>query len=119
MKKPKQPNRNTAGLKPFQPGQSGNPGGRPKKLPLSDAIREELERCGKSGVTNDRAIAQQLIEMALDGNLEAMREIADRTEGKPRQRIEASGPDGGPVAFELPKTREEIERRIAELLLER
>ena len=56
--------------------------------------------------------------MAREGNLEAIREIADRTEGKARQRIEQSGPDGGPLPFEIPETREALERRIRELLAE-
>ena len=110
-----QANRNTSGLKPFQPGQSGNPGGRPKKLPITDAIREELEREVTGGLSLAHAIARKLVRLALEGDMDAIREIADRTEGKPRQRIEQSGPGGGPMQFELPTTREEIIRRIHEL----
>lgn len=100
----------------FVAGRSGNPNGRPKKLPITDAIREELEKRGKSNVRNDIAIARQLVKMAVAGDLDAIREIADRAEGKSRQRSEISGPEGGPIPFELPGTREELERRLAELL---
>jgi hypothetical protein len=116
-RKPRAPQtkRNTSGLKPFQPGQSGNPGGRPKKMPITDAIREELEQEGAQGTSNARAIARKLVKLARAGNMDAIREIADRTEGKPRQRIEQSGPEGGPVQLQLPTTRAEVERRIIEL----
>ncbi len=100
----------------WKPGQSGNLSGRPKKLHITDALRAELDMEGPDGVANDAAIARKLVEMARDGNLEAIREIADRTEGKARQRIEQSGPDGGPLPFEIPETREALERRIHELL---
>jgi len=132
MKKPKQPRnkgdaksrrgaqtgRNISGLRPFQPGQSGNPGGRPKKMHLTDALREELEDKGSDGVANDVAIARKLVKMARAGNMDAIKEIGDRTEGKPRQRIEASGPEGGPLPFDIPDNRTDLERRIAELLRE-
>jgi hypothetical protein len=78
----------------WKPGQSGNPSGRPKKLHITDAIRAELEREGPDGIPNDEAIARVLVELARTGNMEAIREIADRTEGKARQRIE-SGSEGG------------------------
>jgi hypothetical protein len=100
----------------WQPGQSGNPSGRPKKLHITDAIRLELEQPGPDGMTNDAAIARKLVEMARGGNLEAIREIADRTEGKARQRTELSGPEGAALPFEIPETREALERRISELL---
>lgn len=35
-----------------------------------------------------RAIADKLIENALGGDLQAIREVADRTDGKPAQAIE-------------------------------
>jgi len=64
----------------------------------------------------DVLIARKLISMALEGNLDAIHELADRVEGKARQRIEQSGPDGGPIPYDLPNTREALELRIAELL---
>jgi hypothetical protein len=35
---------NNRNLKPWKPDQSGNPGGRPKRFALTDALREELEK---------------------------------------------------------------------------
>jgi len=112
--------RNTSGLIPFRPGQSGNPGGRPKKLPITDALRRILSRRipakdPRSAIGED-LIALALIRKALKGDLRAIAEVADRTEGKATERHEWSGPDGGPIPFELPGTREEVERRIQELL---
>lgn len=102
--------------RPFVKGVSGNPSGRPKKLPITDALREELAKRGNHNVRNDIAIARILVKMAIAGDAAAIREIADRVEGKARQRTEISGPDGAAIPFDLPDTREGLERRIAELL---
>jgi hypothetical protein len=77
--------------KGFQPGQSGNPGGRPKNAPLSHACRELLARAvpgDPEGRTYSEAIAGTLAERALAGDIRAAQEIADRAEGKPRQSLE-------------------------------
>jgi hypothetical protein len=86
-------------------------------LPITDAIRQELEKKGKFNITNDTAIARKLIKMAIGGDLDAIREVTDRAEGKARQRNEFSGPDGGAIPLtEITATREALERRLAELL---
>jgi len=76
---------------PWKKGQSGNPGGRPKKTAITDAFRAVLER----SVPNDpqkrtyaELIAEATARQAIRGNVQAVREIADRTEGKARQAIE-------------------------------
>jgi hypothetical protein len=121
LNKPRAPqaNRNTSGLRPFQPGQSGNPGGRPKKQPVTDALRELIEQGAIPKARPETLadqLARQLVRQALKGKLAPLVEIIDRVEGKARQRVEQSGPDGGPIPLELPGTREEVERRINELL---
>lgn len=108
--------RDTSGLKPWPKGVSGNPGGRPKKLPITDVLREELEKRGKHNVMASRSIARKLIDLALAGNIEAIHLIADRAEGKVPQRVENTGANGGPIAYDIPDTRDALERRIAELL---
>jgi hypothetical protein len=53
-----------------------------------------------------------MMRKALRGNVQAFSEIADRVDGKPRQSIEHSGPDGGAISLNL----EDVQKRIEELL---
>ena len=104
-------------LKPWPKGVSGNPGGRPKKTPLADACRELLDKPvpgDRSGRSYAEAIAEKLAKKALAGNIPAAREIADRAEGKARQAMEVSGPEGGALDYRN-MTDEELDKRIAEL----
>src|ERR1700733_14206312 len=57
-----------------------------RQKPFADALRTEI-RAGNDP-RHLRAIARKLIENALDGDLQAIREIADRLDGKPAQVIE-------------------------------
>lgn len=83
----------------FQKGQSGNPGGRPKERPWRDAIQRAIARAAAEGSNKQLLdeIADKVTQMALEGDIHAMREIGDRLEGKPAQAI--TGEDGGPVEF--------------------
>jgi hypothetical protein len=76
----------------FQSGESGNPKGRPRRTALSDALRARLaeKMPDKDERTIAEAIAEKLCDEALNGNVQAAREIADRVEGKPKQHISAS-----------------------------
>ncbi len=75
-------------LKPWKPGQSGNPGGRPKKL-LVDQSLEELLLADDSKLAKDIALA--LIGRATIGDVRAAQLIAERTQGKPIQGIGVAG----------------------------
>lgn len=75
----------------WKPGQSGNPGGRPKRTPLADACREVLSEKVPGDAndrTNARAIAEKLVAMAIAGDIRAIQEVGDRGEGRARQSIE-------------------------------
>ena len=70
----------------WQKGQSGNPKGRPALKPISDMYRkllvqnpEKLER-----------FCMKQIEMACEGDTNAIKEITDRVEGKPLQSVDVS-----------------------------
>jgi hypothetical protein len=75
---------------PFQPGQSGNPGGRPKERPVRNALKAIIEGDAKAiaKIPADlAAIARTLIAKAKDGDMPAWKEFADRYEGKVPQAI--------------------------------
>ncbi len=74
----------------FAKGESGNSAGRPKLTRLSEALREQLSEISPDAdeQTIAEQIAKTLIKLALSGDVAAIREIADRTEGKPKQAID-------------------------------
>jgi hypothetical protein len=71
---------------------AGNPGGpgRPKKSPLTDALRRILD-----DERNANALAMALFRKAMKGSYQEFKEIADRVEGKAAQRETES--DGGHI----------------------
>lgn len=88
VKQRRMSDKSLANLKPFKPGQSGNPKGRPPGMRLSNLYRAELEKTGPDGRTMGEVIAEKIVTMACNGDLGAMREIVDRLEGKPRQAVD-------------------------------
>ena len=76
----------------WRKGESGNPGGLPGRPPnrsFAHFLTEELEK-ERAGLTNREAIAQKAVQMARSGNLEAMKWIADRVDGKVPERVLAA-----------------------------
>lgn len=103
--------------RPFPKGVSGNPGGRPKTRPFKDAIDRAIEKAekGEEGAISLDDIALALFTEAKGGNVAAMKELADRTDGKVAQGLEHSGPDGEPMNKEI--TDQELCRIIAHIML--
>ena len=94
--------------KGFLPGQSGNPGGRPKGSSITsalrllmDALRGDLE-AGDDAAERAKPVAvaraEALLRGALAGDLAFIREVLDRTDGKPlvRTKNEHAALEGGP-----------------------
>ncbi len=71
--------------RPFKPGQSGNPGGRPKGTSVTAVLRELLDQAGPDSV------AAPLLELAQGGDIQAIKVLLDRTEGKVKEQLEHSG----------------------------
>jgi hypothetical protein len=65
----------------WKPGQSGNPGGRPKTKQVRDALQKLVNELGLEPAV--RAIYTK----AAEGDVAAFREIADRLDGKVAQPI--------------------------------
>ena len=102
----------TENLRPWRPGQSGNPGGRPKKRVLDEILTELLE---KDGAKEASAIALSVLRKAKDGDLRACQFIAERTQGRPPQALQISGEDGGPLEIRN-MTDQQLDERITELV---
>ena len=81
----------------WKKGESGNPAGRPKRnFVLTDALREKLAQpIGGNGKTQLDGVICKLVSLARKGDTHAIQQIFDRLEGRPMQRQEISGPDGG------------------------
>jgi hypothetical protein len=96
-------------LKPFPKGRSGNPGGRPKGLSITAAVRRELqeaadlliarkvmgegdvERWQAEALTKADVVAARVVAMALDGDLDAIKLVWSYVDGKPTQGLDVSG----------------------------
>ena len=74
-----------------------NPPNRRTSAEWTSALRREAFRVIESGPDRGRRrielIARAVIRAAMDGDLHAARELGDRLEGRPLQRIEADGMD--------------------------
>ena len=75
----------------FKPGESGNPNGRPKKLPALDVLMAEVMGEEKDGKTAAQAILSALRAKAAKGDVRAAELLLDRAYGKSKQSVEHSG----------------------------
>lgn len=75
-----------------------NPGGAWAEKPFRDALRRAILRTdAKSKAIQLDRIAEALISAAAEGNVQAMKEIGDRLDGRVSQQVEMTGANGGPV----------------------
>ena len=94
---------------PFVKGQSGNPGGRGIDKPFLEALRMEINKAGTDHKSL-RRVAAKLIEKAENGDMNAIKELADRLDGRPAQTVQ-----GDP---ERPVTVARIEHVIVDPMLD-
>lgn len=71
--------------------------GRKQEKPFRDALRMELAKLQDDDTRGLRKIALALIEAAEKGDMQAIKEFADRIDGKVPQAI--SGDDENPLNF--------------------
>ena len=72
----------------FPKGKSGNPNGRPKKLPELDKLLADVLGEEKDGITAAEAILKALRLKAAKGDVRAIEVLLDRAYGKAKQQIE-------------------------------
>jgi hypothetical protein len=108
-----------ANLTPIKPGEVRNPLGINRKRPWSDRysqrsedpIPEKIRRqfnhqmgqevLPKGSTWADAAVLRRHMEALMDGGTPAAKEIADRIEGKPPQRMEIVGTERKVVTLEV------------------
>ena len=91
----------------------------PKEYCLTDILKEQgnLEdvESGDKKISRKQAIAQKLWAMAMSGDVQAMKYLYDRVDGRPKESIDLDH-SGNIDITDI--TAEEREQRIAELLKE-
>lgn len=92
----------------FKKGQSGNPKGRPRKLPDLDHLLAEVLGDEKDGRTATEAILMKLRSMAVSGNIRAAEVLLDRAHGKAKQAIDMDVKGDQNITI----TREVITRKV-------
>jgi len=101
--------------RPFQPGQSGNPGGRPKgSKSLRNLLVEALRKKAKDGKGGEKEFYELLTESivvnAAKGNAALVKLIFDYHEGPPPQKHELTE-----FIYQGSELRETV-RKVAELM---
>ena len=89
---------------PFVKGISGNPGGRPKKdwtwAKLLEEAGEEIDP--KSGKKFKEQVSIKLWEACLKGNIPAIKELFNRMDGMPLQKL--GGDSDNPFILKIHKS---------------
>ena len=84
---------------PFAPGKSGNPNGARKPRAFAEELRMALKATDAADRDGLRRIAEALIAKAEEGDVSAIREVADRIDGKVAQAV--TGADGEPLVVQI------------------
>ena len=74
----------------FKKGQTGNPNGRPKKLPELNKLMADILGDEKNGLTTAERILKAIEAKALKGDIKAAEMLLDRGYGKPKQTTDTN-----------------------------
>ena len=84
----------------FKKGESGNPNGRPKKLPELDKLLADVLGEEKDGTTAAEAILKALRAKATKGDIRAAEVLLERAYGKAKQSMDVTS-NGQTIAVPL------------------
>jgi hypothetical protein len=77
-----------------------NPRGQQRDKPFRDALRKRIAEASEDPRKLDR-IAEKLLSLAEAGDMQAIKEMADRLDGKAPQAIIGGDEEDGPVKLEI------------------
>jgi len=77
--------------KPFKKGQSGNPSGRPKKLPELDVLLTEILGSPDDEKSGAHAILKAMLDKAKRGDVKAADLLLNRAYGKVADKLNIQG----------------------------
>ena len=83
----------------FKKGQTGNPNGRPKKLPELSKLMADILGDEKNGLTTAERILKAIEAKALKGDIKAAEMLLDRGYGKPKQTQETNITSSDPLVI--------------------
>lgn len=83
----------------WEKGTSGNPGGRPKTKRWAEAIKKALSTnpIGEPNLELLEAVSEALVIAAKAGDMQAIKEIGDRIDGKVPQGLIGGDEDDTPI----------------------
>jgi hypothetical protein len=93
----------------FKPGQSGNPGGRPKGRSITASLRKLLEQ-EHNGKPLAELMAERMVKEALSGKFPFLKEVLERTDGKVKELHELKTKEDLVLYIEPPRVIGEAER---------
>jgi hypothetical protein len=86
-------------------GAAANPNGRPREpWSWSGLIREAMERKNLDGEPIKEAVANALVDKAIQGDVAAIKEIGNRIDGMPVQKNIVAGDDEHPLRIDAADT---------------
>lgn len=102
-------NQNPSASTRFQPGQSGNPGGRPKGISLSAILVDELSEA------RARTMIRAIIRKASKGDVRAFEQLIERIDGKVTDKLALAAT----TVTEIHVGQAELDARLWEPAIER
>lgn len=97
--------RNGGTINKYEKGESGNPKGRPRKLPEIDDLLAEV--LGEEQGNEARGIIEALLKKAKRGDVRAAEVLLDRAYGKAKQQITGDFTGEFTVRWEEPSPRQD------------
>ena len=91
----------------FKKGQTGNPNGRPRKLPELDKLLADVMGEEKDGLSAAEAILKALRSKATKGDIRAAEVLLDRAYGKAKQTIDNNLNVSQPLVITLTESKDD------------